>query len=121
VLRPAPGPLPVSLANAVKPLLGEAATFRRLSADTLFFCYYFQQARPAQAILPTLVSMMQYRKGQEIAFLPPACATFAALHGQRLAGDRTNSPSCANMCMLLGCRLLHVVGLSSVLCCTAPV
>lgn len=47
VLRPAPGPLPVSLANAVKPLLGEAATFRRLSADTLFFCFYFQQARPA--------------------------------------------------------------------------
>ena len=47
VLRPAPGPLPVSLANAVKPLLGEAATFRRLSADTLFFCFYFQQACPA--------------------------------------------------------------------------
>jgi CCR4-NOT transcriptional regulation complex NOT5 subunit len=52
VLRPAPGPLPHSLANAVKPLLGEAATFRRLSADTLFFCFYFQQARTVKAARP---------------------------------------------------------------------
>ena len=93
VLRPAPGPLPVSLANAVKPLLGEAATFRRLSADTLFFCFYFQQASTA-----TKSFTMNFHNiccstavfGQP-ASVPPACSSPCNPMCQRPADGQANS------------------------------
>ena len=49
MLRPARRSLPHSLPNSVLPILEEAATFRRLSADTLFFCFYFCQV-PSRVI-----------------------------------------------------------------------